>query len=157
MALCTLNACGTSSGPSECGGHIQVGEWGWKPCIGRRWWVPVTWDWVTLPGEHGSEEGVRWGCTLTHQGTERKPLSRNHLPEQSSHSTGSHQPLPVHDGFLCETGTVGGIAQATYKLFVSQLPKAFTDFYFPPPETLLKAPECWLASWPGFQDPSNEL
>lgn len=41
--------------------------------------------------------------------------------------------------------------------FVSQLPKPFTDLYFPPPETLLKAPGCWLARWPGFQDPSNEL
>lgn len=64
VALCTLNACGTSSGPSECGGHIQVGEWGWKLCIGRRWWVPVTWDWVTLPGEHGQRKGCGGAARL---------------------------------------------------------------------------------------------
>lgn len=82
--------------------------------------------------------GQRKGCG----GATSEP--KGNLSPETTFLSSPAIPLEVINPFQSmmvsfETGTVGGIAQATYKLFVSQLPKVFTDFYFPPPETLLKA------------------
>ena len=143
-------------GLPDVGGHIQVGEWGWNPCIGRRRRVPVT--------------GVAWHCWGS-MGQRRGCGGAPHI--HTSESKGNLSPeatflgspaiaLEVLNPFQAMMGSFvkqEQWAELPRQLinFVSQLPKPFTDFYFPPPETLREAPECWLARWPGFQNPSNGL
>lgn len=56
-----------SRGPSRCGGAHPGWRMGLEPVHREEAAGTCHWDWVALLEEHGSEEGVWWGSTFTHQ------------------------------------------------------------------------------------------